>query len=62
MREHTMYVKDAPAVQDPRGLVDNAGLPEIELSDDDLEQVVGGLARPWTDGGEWLIDPAVRPL
>ena len=35
-----------------------------ELSEADLECVVGGLARPWTetDVDEWLVEPASSQL
>jgi hypothetical protein len=35
-----------------------------ELSDDDLECVVGGLARPWTETGldGWLVEPVKSVL
>ena len=38
--------------------------PQGELSEADLECVVGGLARPWTEteADEWLVDAAVRLL
>jgi len=37
--------------------------PGAELSEADLEFVVGGLARPWTEsdgaaGDDWLAEPA----
>jgi hypothetical protein len=35
-----------------------------ELSDDALECVVGGLARPWTESGldGWLVEPVKSVL
>ena len=38
--------------------------PQRELSECDLECVVGGLARPWTelDADEWVVKPAVPLL
>jgi hypothetical protein len=41
---------------DDREVID----PHAELSEADLECVVGGLARPWTenDVDEWLVESA----
>jgi len=45
--------------------IDRADLDSVdaaaELSEADLECVVGGLARPWTehDGDEWLSESAL---
>jgi len=38
--------------------------PRAELSEADLECVVGGLARPWTeaDADDWLVEPASSQL
>jgi hypothetical protein len=45
----TMYGRSAQA-EEQRDQVDQAaGVDDTELSDDDLERVVGGLARPWTE-------------
>ena len=37
---------------------------DAELSDDALECVVGGLARPWTESGldGWLVEPVKSVL
>jgi hypothetical protein len=43
-------------IQDDREVID----PQAELSEADLDCVVGGLARPWTenDVDEWLVESA----
>lgn len=37
---------------------------QAELSDTDLESVVGGLARPWTeaDADVWMLEPVKSAL
>jgi len=50
-------------VQDRREIVE----ARTELSEADLEFVVGGLARPWTErdvaaGDDWLAEPAPGSL
>ena len=37
--------------------------PPTELSEADLECVVGGLARPWTESDdEWIVDSSTNLL
>jgi bacteriocin-like protein len=53
-----MRDSDARPLDDRRdsGIVEDAA----ELTDSELECVIGGLARPWTeaDADEWLVEPA----